>query len=115
MRAHAFSLSSRSRHTRLVSDWSSDVCSSDLGILVSTEIAHQKTLLSHNAEAEAERDKMARLKKLRLEKEAAEKLAIASMAVVEPESAGLLRKRPEKGIRNNLKATPSQLNSRSSG
>jgi ParB/RepB/Spo0J family partition protein len=81
------------------------------GILVSTEIAHQKTLLSHNAE----RDKMARLKKLRLEKEAAEKLAIASTEVVESESAELLPKRPEKGIRNNLKATPSQLNSRSSG
>ena len=85
------------------------------GILVSTEIAHQKTLLSHNAEAEVERDKMARLKKLRLEKEAAEKLAIASMAVVEPESAGLLRKRPERGIRNNLKAPPSHLNSRGPG
>jgi ParB/RepB/Spo0J family partition protein len=85
------------------------------GILVSTEIAHQKTLLSHNSEAEAERDKMARLKKLRLEKEAAEKLAIASKAVAETESAELLRKRPEKGIRNNLKATPSQLNSKSSG
>ncbi|MDB5603573.1 MAG: hypothetical protein JWP25_473 [Bradyrhizobium sp.] len=58
---------------------------------------------------------MARLKKLRLEKEAAEKLAIASLAVVESESAELLRKRPEKGIRNNLKATPSQLNSRGPG
>jgi hypothetical protein len=71
--------------------------------------------LSHNVEAEAERDKMARLKKMRLEKEAAEKLAIASKTVVETESAELLRKRPEKGIRNNLKATPSQLNSKSSG
>jgi len=85
------------------------------GILVSTEIAHQKTLLSDSAEAEAERDKMARLKKLRLEKETAEKLAVASKAVVETESAELLRKRPEKGIRNNLKATPSQLNRSSSG
>src|SRR5215213_2443746 len=27
---HAFFFSSRRRHTRLVSDWSSDVCSSDL-------------------------------------------------------------------------------------
>src|ERR1700746_2973656 len=76
-----------------------------IGILVSTEIAHQKTLLSDSAEVEAERDKMARLKKLRLEKEAAEKLAVASKAVVETESAELLRKRPEKRIRNNLKAT----------
>jgi uncharacterized ParB-like nuclease family protein len=82
-----------------------------IGILVSTEIAHQKTLLSDSAEAEAERDKMARLKKLRLEKEAADKLAGASKA----ESAELLRKRPQKGIWNNLKATPSQSNRRSSG
>jgi uncharacterized ParB-like nuclease family protein len=86
-----------------------------IGTVVSTEIAHQKTLLSDSAEAEAERDKMARLKKLRLEKETAEKLAVASKAVVETESAELLRKRPEKGIRNNLKATPSQLNRSSSG
>src|SRR5262249_60057770 len=28
--AHVFFFSSRRRHTRLVSDWSSDVCSSDL-------------------------------------------------------------------------------------
>jgi uncharacterized ParB-like nuclease family protein len=82
-----------------------------IGILVSTEIAHRKTLLSDSAEAEAERDKMARLKKLRLEKEAADKLAGASKA----ESAELLRKRPQKGIWNNLKATPSQSNRRSSG
>jgi uncharacterized ParB-like nuclease family protein len=86
-----------------------------IGILVSTEIAHQKTLLSDSAEVEAERDKMARLKKLRLEKEAAEKLAVASKAVVETESAELLRKRPEKRIGNNLKATPSQSNRRNSG
>jgi uncharacterized ParB-like nuclease family protein len=85
-----------------------------IGILVSTEVAHQKTFLSDSAEAEAERGKMARLKKLRLEREAAEKLVV-SKGVVETESAELLRKRPEKGIRNNLKATPSQLNSRSSG
>src|SRR5437016_6775139 len=31
-----FFFSSRRRHTRLVSDWSSDVCSSDLGILSGT-------------------------------------------------------------------------------
>src|SRR5262249_56815055 len=30
---HVFFLSRRSRHTRLVSDWSSDVCSSDLEAL----------------------------------------------------------------------------------
>src|SRR5438046_8732135 len=31
MAPEAFCFSSRRRHTRLVSDWSSDVCSSDLG------------------------------------------------------------------------------------
>jgi uncharacterized ParB-like nuclease family protein len=86
-----------------------------IGLLVSAEIAHKETLLSHSAEAEAARDKMARLKKLRLEKEAAEKLAVASKAVMETESAELLRERAEKGIRNNLKATPNQLNRRTSG
>ena len=85
-----------------------------IGFLVSAEIAHQKTLLPQSAEAQAERDNMARLKKLRLEKEAAEKLAIASLAVMETESAQLLRKCPEKGIRNNPKATPNQLNRRTS-
>ncbi|MGY3610773.1 ParB N-terminal domain-containing protein [Bradyrhizobium sp. Leo121] len=83
-----------------------------IGLLGSAEIAHQKTLLPHSAEAEAERDKMARLKKLRLEKEAAEQLALAPKAVIEAGSAELLRKGPAKGIRNNLQATPSQLNRR---
>jgi uncharacterized ParB-like nuclease family protein len=81
-----------------------------VGFLVSTEITRQKALLPHSAEAEAERDKMARLKKLRLEKEAAEKLALASKPVMETESVELLRKGPENGIRNNHKVTPSQLN-----
>lgn len=86
-----------------------------IGLLVSAEVARQKTLLPHNAEAEAERQKMARLRKLRLEKEAVEKLAVASRAVIETESAVLLRERPEKNIQNNLKATPSQLGRRTSG
>jgi uncharacterized ParB-like nuclease family protein len=85
-----------------------------IGLLVSAEVARQKTLLPHNAEAEAERQKMARLRKLRLEKEAVEKLAVASRAVMETESAVLLRERPEKYIQNNLKATPSQLARRTS-
>src|SRR5262249_59525319 len=34
-----FFFSSRRRHTRLVSDWSSDVCSSDLGIARKTPLA----------------------------------------------------------------------------
>jgi hypothetical protein len=90
--------------------------------LVSAEVAHQKTLLRHqktllphSAEAEAERQKMVRLRKLRLEKEAAEKSAVASRAVMETEPAVLLRERPDKYIRNNLKATPRQLNRGNSG
>jgi hypothetical protein len=81
--------------------------------LVSAEIVHQKTLLSDSAEAE--RDKMARLKRLRLEKEAAGRLAAASKPVRETQSAELLRKTSEKGIRNNLKASRSQLNRKTSG
>jgi uncharacterized ParB-like nuclease family protein len=86
-----------------------------IGLFVSTEVAHQKTLLPHSAEAEAERQKMVRLRKLRLEKEAAEKSAVASRAVMETEPAVLLRERPDKYIRNNLKATPRQLNRGTSG
>jgi uncharacterized ParB-like nuclease family protein len=82
-----------------------------IGLLVSAEVAYQKTLLPHSAEAEAERQKMVRLRKLRLEKEAA--AAVAS--VMETELAVLLRERPDKYIRNNLKATPRQLNRGSSG
>ena len=86
-----------------------------IGFLVSAEVAHQKTLLPHSAEAEAERQKMVRLRKLRLEKEAAEKSAVASRAVMETEPAVLQRERPDKYIRNNLKATPRQLNRGTSG
>jgi uncharacterized ParB-like nuclease family protein len=78
-----------------------------LGLLVSAEVAHQKAILPDSAEAEAERQKMARLRKLRLEKEAAEKSAVASRAVTESESVVLLGERPEKYTRNNLKATQS--------
>jgi uncharacterized ParB-like nuclease family protein len=80
-----------------------------IGLLVSTEVAHQKTLLPPSSEAEAERQKMVRLRKLRLEKEAADKLAIASRAVTETKSAALLRERPEKHLRNNSKPTPIRL------
>jgi ParB/RepB/Spo0J family partition protein len=75
-----------------------------LGLVVSAEVAHQKAILPHSAEAEAERQKMARLRKLRLEKEAAEKSAVASRAVTQSEPAVLLGERPEKYTRNNLKA-----------
>jgi uncharacterized ParB-like nuclease family protein len=86
-----------------------------IGLLVSAEVAHQKTPLPRSAVADAERQKMARLRILRLEKEAMEKLAAASRAVTETESAVLLRERPEKHIRNNLKSTPRQLDRRISG
>jgi hypothetical protein len=39
-----------------------------IGLLVSAEVAHQKTLSPQDANAEAERQKMERLRKLRLEK-----------------------------------------------
>ena len=42
-----------------------------LGLLVSAETAHPKALLADSVEVEAERDKMARLRRLRLEKQAA--------------------------------------------
>ena len=86
-----------------------------IGLLVSAEVAHQKTLSPQSAEAEAERQKMERLRKLRLEREAAEKLTIASRAVLEAETAVLQREHPEKSIRKNLKAAPSQLGRRTSG
>jgi ParB-like chromosome segregation protein Spo0J len=86
-----------------------------IGVLVSAGIAHQKTLLSRSAEAEAERDKMARLKRLRLEKEAVARLAATSKVVMETESAELPRERSEKRIRNNPKASRSQIDYRPSG
>ena len=86
-----------------------------IGLLVSAEVAHQKTLSPQSAKAEAERQKMERLRKLRLEREAAEKLGIAARAVLETETAVLQREHPEKTIRNNLKATSSQLGRRTSG
>ncbi len=86
-----------------------------IGLLVSAQVARQDAHLPHDAHAEAERQKMARLRKLRLEKEAAEKLAVASRAALESESAVLPRERPEKHIRNNLKAMPSRRGRRTSG
>ena len=79
-----------------------------IGLLVPAEVAHQQTLSPPSAEAEAERQKMERLRKLRLEKEAAEKLANASRAVPPTEPAGLRREHPGKTVRNNLKATSGQ-------
>ena len=86
-----------------------------IGVLVSAGITRQKTLLSRCAEAEAERDKMARLKRLRLEKEAVARLAATSKVVMETESAELPRERSENRIRDNPKASRNQIDYRPSG
>lgn len=72
-----------------------------IGVSVSAEITHQKTLFSDRAEAE--RDKMARLKRLRLEKEAAERLAAASTAVMENQSDRPRREHSQRSFQDNLK------------
>jgi ParB-like nuclease domain len=81
-----------------------------IGLLVSAEVAHPKTLSPQSAAAEAERQNMERLRKLRLEREAAEKPGIAARAALTVQ-----REHPEKTIRNNLKATSSQLGRGTSG
>jgi uncharacterized ParB-like nuclease family protein len=50
-----------------------------LGLLVSAESAHPKVLLADSVEVEAERDKMARLRRLRLEKQAAGRTSTAKV------------------------------------
>jgi len=79
-----------------------------IGLLVPAEVTHHHTLSPQSAEAEAERQKMERLRKLRLERDAAEKLANTSRAVLPTEPAGRERDRSGKTIRNNLKATSSR-------
>src|SRR5256885_6230357 len=52
-----FFFSSRRRHTRLQGDWSSDVCSSDLGFaVVSTDAGHTGTTASFGADPQARLD-----------------------------------------------------------
>ena len=86
-----------------------------IGCLVPADVAHPKALLPQNPEAEAERQKMERLKKLRLEKEVAEKLAAASRPAMEAESARLPRERAAKHMRNNPSATPNHSSRGTSG
>src|SRR6187402_2153426 len=69
-----------------------------LGVLVPAELAQPKPLLAERPEVEAERIKMARLKQLRLEKEAAEASSAGSRAVNVAEAS---RTRPAKGLRDN--------------
>jgi len=86
-----------------------------IGLLVSAEPAHQKTHLPQSAQAAAERQNMERLRKLRLERDAAEKPGIAARTGLEAKTAVIQQQRPEKTIRNNLKATPGQPARRTSG
>jgi uncharacterized ParB-like nuclease family protein len=74
-----------------------------LGVLVAAEIAQHKPQLAERPEVEAERIKMARLKQLRLEKEAAEASTAALKGAGATEAP---RTRPTKGIRDNPKASP---------
>ena len=78
-----------------------------LGVLVPAELAQYKPQLAERPEVEAERIKMARLKQLRLEKEAAE----ASTAALKGAGAGATdapRTRQAKGLRDNPKASPTR-------
>jgi ParB/RepB/Spo0J family partition protein len=84
-----------------------------IALLVSAEEAHQKTLSDPGLEAE--RQKMERLKKLRLEKEAADKLALASKAVSPTEAAVPQRAQPKNTIRNDSRVRSGQSGRGSSG
>jgi len=75
-----------------------------IALLISADEAHEKT----DPGLVAEREKMERLRKLRLEKEAAEKLANASRAASPTEAALRQREQPKATIRNNSKATSSR-------
>jgi len=73
-----------------------------LGVLVPAELAQPKPLLAERPEVEAERLKMARLKQLRLDKEAAEASAAGMKRVSAMDTP---RIRPAKGARDNPKAS----------
>lgn len=73
-----------------------------LGVLVPAELAQAKPLLAERPEVEAERIKMARLKQLRLEKEAAEASTAGLRGAGATETS---RARPMKGVRDNPKAS----------
>ena len=73
-----------------------------IGVIVPAEVAQHKPQLAERPEVEAERLKMARLKQLRLEKEAAE----ASMAASRGSATQAPRAGSAKGLRDNPKASP---------
>ncbi|MGM4956888.1 ParB N-terminal domain-containing protein [Bradyrhizobium barranii] len=74
-----------------------------IGVIVPAELAQHRPLLSEGPGVDAERIKMARLKKLRLEKEAAEASTATLKSVNGTEAP---RTRPTKGVRDNPKASP---------
>ena len=76
-----------------------------LGVLVAAELAQAKPLLAERPEVEAERIKMARLKHLRLEKEAAE----AAMAASRGNATQAPRAGSAKGLRDSPKASPVRM------
>lgn len=76
-----------------------------LGVVVTAEFAEHKPQLAERPEVEAERIKMARLKQLRLEKEAAEAASISSRSVNATDAP---RTRLAKGVRDNPKASPTR-------
>ncbi|MFB6460182.1 ParB N-terminal domain-containing protein [Bradyrhizobium tunisiense] len=76
-----------------------------LGVLVPAETAQHKPLLAERPEVEAERIKMARLKQLRLEKEAAE----ASTAAPRGNATQAPRAGSTKGLRGNPKTAPVRI------
>jgi uncharacterized ParB-like nuclease family protein len=77
-----------------------------MGLTVSPEVAQQRMHLPHDVE-EAERQKMTRLRKLRLEQEAAEKSGVTSRPDMAMKSQMVPQERPTKHVRNNLKSSPS--------
>lgn len=77
-----------------------------IGVLVTTELAQHKPQLAERPEVEAERIKMARLKQLRLEKEAAEASTAALKRAGATEAP---RTRPTKGVRESPKAPSGQI------
>jgi hypothetical protein len=74
-----------------------------IGVLVPAELAQHRPQLADRPEVEAERLKMARLKQLRLEKEAAEASTTASKRGNATEAS---RTRSTKGTSDNPKASP---------
>lgn len=76
-----------------------------LGVLVPAELAQPKPLLAERPEVEAERLKMARLRQLRLEKEAAEAATAASRG----NATHAPRAGSAKGLRDNPKASPVRM------